>query len=216
MWSKQNRSWTRKGHIVWKHKQLIIVANFEAFSRLFFLPLSIVLRLCVCVHTISCLSLKWLLIKSFLSVLSHLVIFSLLFTVSQPLLFCRWCFPALLAALMVFSLSLHCTHLLLLPPPICSLLDRKAILVVDWRMMLLLRESLHQHRGRRARGEREREKLRRSSDSPGRYSCDGWAVKRPIVQITRQAPCHHPGLIYGAVQCGTDIALWVESAGDAS
>lgn len=90
----------------------------------------------------------------------------------------------------------------------------KAILVVDWRMMLLLRESLHQHQERERRARGEREKLRRSSGSLGRCSCDGWAVKRPIVQITQQAPCHHPGLIYGAVRDGADITLWVESAGE--
>ena len=113
--------------------------------------------------------------------------------------------------------SLHCTfppsppHPVSHPlPPISLPPGWKAILVVDWRMMLLLRESLHQRRGRRG----EREKLRRSSGSLGRCSCDGWAVKRPIVQITQQAPCHHPGLIYGAVRYGTDIALWVESAGE--
>lgn len=60
------------------------------------------------------------------------------------------------------SSSLHCTYIFP-PSPLPSLRPHllppgwKAILVVDWRMMLLLRESLHQHRGRR--GERkEREK----------------------------------------------------------
>lgn len=108
----------------------------------------------------------------------------------------------------LYTPSLHLCLPHLLPP------EWKAISAVDWRMMLLLRESLHQRQGRRVQGESEREKLRRKSGSLGRYSCDGWAVKRPIVQITQRAPCHHPRLIYVAVQYGTDIALSVESLED--
>lgn len=57
----------------------------------------------------------------------------------------------ILSALYIPTLSTPLPSPHLLPP------GWKAILVVDWRMMLLLRESLHQHRG--MRGERkEREK----------------------------------------------------------
>lgn len=108
----------------------------------------------------------------------------------------------------LYTPSFHLCLPHLLPP------EWKAISVVDWRMMLLLRESLHQWWGRRVQGESEREKLRRKSGSLGRCSRDGWAVKRPIVQITQRAPCHHPRLIYIAVQYGTDIALSVESLED--
>lgn len=81
---------------------------------------------------------------------------------------------------------------------------RKVILAVDRRMMLLLREWVLQHWGSGAQGFRG--KLWRSG-SLECCSCDGWAVKRPIVQITQQAPCHHPGLIYGAVRSSAHIAL---------
>lgn len=64
----------------------------------------------------------------------------------------------------------------------------KAILLVDWRMMLLLREQLHQPK--------EREERAARASSPGCSWADGWAVKCPIVQITQQARCHRQGLIY--------------------
>lgn len=70
------------------------------------------------------------------------------------------------------SLHLHPAPLFLPPGP-------EAVAELDWRMMLLLRESLHQRRGRRRREPRERGRervggaLRRSAGSPGCRSCDG-------------------------------------------
>lgn len=134
-----------------------------------------------------------------------------------PLSLCVTFSVFLLLFLNVFFSSVSCSYDYLLIgynmlpihppfPPACAH-GWKVISVLDWRMMLLLRESVHQHWGRRAQGDRE--KLWRRSGSLGRCSCDGWAVKRPIVQITQQAPCHHPGLIYGAARHGTYIAFWV-------
>lgn len=71
-----------------------------------------------------------------------------------------------------------------LNPQLFSSAGWKAILLVDWRMMLLLREA------EGARGDPAR------ASSPGCSRSDGWAVKRPIVQITQQALCHRQGLIY--------------------
>lgn len=131
------------------------------------------------------------------------------------------CFPAAcrnvfcsLSSSYVFQLYISTIS----PPlsPICSLLDEKPFwwLIGEW-CCYLESHSISTEGGEES-ARREREKLRRSSGSLGRCSCDGWAVKRPIVQITQQAPCHHSGLIYGAVQCGTNIALWEESAGETS
>lgn len=78
-----------------------------------------------------------------------------------------------------------------LPPLLLSIPGWKAILLLDWRMMLLLRAWSHQPRGRKKKNMGE------GWDSLGCSLCDGWAVKCPIVQITQRAACHRLGLIYG-------------------
>ncbi len=106
-------------------------------------------------------------VKSFIYLFSFwdlIILFTCIIISQSQFFFCCFskCFSAHSPAVMVFQHSLCTVYSHPLPYPTLSsphLLPPgwKAILVVDWRMMLLLRESLHQHRG--MRGERkEREK----------------------------------------------------------
>lgn len=64
------------------------------------------------------------------------------------------------------------------PPPVLLPPGWKAILVLDWRMMMLLRESLHQHRG--GRGERS---SRREAERGGEKSSGGVVAPRGAVAV---------------------------------
>lgn len=209
------------------HKQVITTGNYKAFSCFLVFHTANVF---VCT-LVTCRSLKWLLIESFLMsdqvkylfvlILGSRNFVALVHNLCFPDAFSK-CFSVHSPAVMVFpTLSPHCIFPPsplpsppLPSPPVCSLLDEKPFwwLIGEW-CCYLESHSISTEGGEES-ARREREKLRRSSGSLGRCSCDGWAVKRPIVQITQQAPCHHPGLIYGAARCSTDIALGVESAGE--
>lgn len=132
---------------------------------------------------------------------------SLFLTILFPLSTAAPSFPIYLSALHHSLLSF-----------LCSLLDEKPFwcLIGEWCCYLESR-SISGEGGEEGGKRGGREKLKRSSGSLGRCSCDGWAVKRPIVQITQKALCHHPGLIYDVALCGTAISLrereWEEEDG---